>query len=101
MGTGLGTEETVGKWTTYPTSHLLQKPNLLMSAPHCSAWFRSWGLLRLARISPSFKRECSMAVQEADGEKQGKTMLERGSRDGPHLLSVVLPAHESTQQSLF
>lgn len=43
---------------------------LLMRVPHCSAWLRSWGLLRLARISPSFKRECSIAVQEAGGEKE-------------------------------
>lgn len=43
---------------------------LLMSVPHCSAWLRSWALLRLARISPSFKRECSMAVQEASREKE-------------------------------
>lgn len=41
-----------------------------MSVPHCSAWLRSWGLLRLARISPSFKRQCSMAVQEAGREKE-------------------------------
>lgn len=43
---------------------------LLMSVPHCSAWLRSWWLLRLARISPSFKRQCSMAVQEAGREKE-------------------------------
>ena len=58
---------------------------LLMSVPHCSAWLRSWGLLRLARISPSFKRQCSMAVQEAGREKEmRKRMGTRGEGEtGP------------------
>lgn len=57
-----------------PLTTALGARYLLMSVPHCSAWLRSWGLLRLARISPSFKRECSMAVQEAGGEKETQNM---------------------------
>lgn len=53
---------------------------LLMRVPHCSAWLRSWGLLRLARVSPSFRSECSMAVQEADREKD--TRKHDGNRGG-------------------
>lgn len=75
-----------------PSSHLLQKPDLLMSVPQCSAWLRSWGLLRLARISPSFKRECSMAVQEAGGEKARWKLLGRRDRAWPIVvLPTVLP----------
>lgn len=73
-----------------------------MSVPHCSAWLRSWGLLRLAKISPSFKRECSIAVQEAGGEKEmqehdGKQRRGQGE-SSPKLLNFGTPwAHKTTQ----
>lgn len=34
----------------------------------------------MARISPSFRRECSMAVQEAVGEKARQKLLGRRGR---------------------
>lgn len=48
---------------------------LLMSVPQRSAWLRSWGLLRPARVSPSFRSECSMAVQEAGERRTPGTMM--------------------------
>lgn len=66
---------------------------LLMSVPHCSAWLRSCALLRLARISPSFKRECSMAVQEASREKemQEHDGKQRRGRDWPQTPGLWRP----------
>lgn len=85
MGTVSGTEETEGQHTSDPPSRLGQKPNLLMSVPQCSAWLRSWGLLRLARISPSFRRQCSMAVQEAGREKARQKHAGKETRAQPTL----------------
>lgn len=74
-----------------------------MSVPHCSAWLRSWGLLRLARISPSFKRQCSMAVQEAGREKKMQRIMgSRGEREtGPKLLDLAPPGPTETTQGGF
>lgn len=45
---------------------------LLMSVPHCSAWLRSWGLLRLARI-PSKLQETMLGRPPCGGWQRDRT----------------------------